>query len=518
MATSTTGSTLLLPLSRAVQLPIDQVNFVACQVFALLAAIWFRIYLHSSKTSPLIRHVVATLLGLYLALFCFGWYALQFIVQSGIAYYIMIAVGLENMHKFCFVFALGYLTLCQIARVYIFDYGQYSADFSGPMMIMTQKITSLAFEIRDGIFCKEEELTPSQRRLAVRRMPSLLEYLSYNCNFMGILAGPLCSYKDYIAFIEGRSYHLKQFEANGKEDPKHEQKEPCPNAAVIQKVVVCAVSLAFYMTATRILPVEYNIDEQFQETSSALTRIIYLYLSLMAARPKYYFAWTLADAINNAAGFGFHGYDKNGEENWDSVSNLNIKQIEFSTSFKMFIDNWNIQTAVWLKRVCYERATYSATAQTFLLSAIWHGVYPGYYLTFFTGSLMTLAARRIRNNVRHHFLHSSELMFMYDVITWIATQVAISYTVAPFVLLSVKPSLQFYSSWYYCLHIACILVLLSMPARARKKGGEEKATISQPVGQQKTEDNISAQNSHSNTNNNSNQREETAWRRPSAAQ
>lgn len=50
-----------------------QVNFVVCQLFALLAAVWFRTYLHSSKTSSFIRHVVATLLGLYLAFFCFGW-------------------------------------------------------------------------------------------------------------------------------------------------------------------------------------------------------------------------------------------------------------------------------------------------------------------------------------------------------------------------------------------------------------------------------------------------------------
>lgn len=65
--------------------------------------------------------------------------------------------------------------------------------------------------------------------LNYRRMPSLLEYLSYNCNFMGILAGPLCSYKDYINFIEGRSYQLQQSEANGKEDTKYEQTDPSPN-------------------------------------------------------------------------------------------------------------------------------------------------------------------------------------------------------------------------------------------------------------------------------------------------
>lgn len=54
-------------------LSLVQVNFVAGQLFALMMAVWFRIYLHPSKASPFIRHVVATLLGFYLALFCFGW-------------------------------------------------------------------------------------------------------------------------------------------------------------------------------------------------------------------------------------------------------------------------------------------------------------------------------------------------------------------------------------------------------------------------------------------------------------
>ncbi|XP_062934302.1 lysophospholipid acyltransferase 2 isoform X2 [Cynocephalus volans] len=436
--TSTTGSTLLQPLSNALQLPIDQVNFVVCQLFALLAAIWFRTYLRSSKTSSFIRHVVATLLGLYLALFCFGWYALHFLVQSGISYYIMIIIGVENMHT--------------------------------PMMIITQKITSLAYEIHDGMFRKDEELTPSQRGLAVRRMPSLLEYLSYNCNFMGILAGPLYSYKDYITFIEGRSYHMTQSSENGKEEMQYERTEPSPNIAVIQKLLVCGLSLLFHLTVSKMLPVEYNIDEHFQATASWPTKVTYLYVSLLAARPKYYFAWTLADAINNAAGFGFRGYDKNGAARWDLISNLRIQKIEMSTSFKMFLDNWNVQTALWLKRVCYERASFSPTIQTFILSAIWHGVYPGYYLTFLTGVLMTLAARAMRNNFRHYFIEPPPLKLFYDVITWTVTQIAISYTVVPFVLLSIKPSFMFYSSWYYCLHIAGILVLLLLPVKKTQRG------------------------------------------------
>ncbi|XP_016054661.1 PREDICTED: lysophospholipid acyltransferase 2 isoform X2 [Miniopterus natalensis] len=458
-----------------------QVNFVAGQLLALLAALWFRTYLHSSKTSSFIRHVVATLLGLYLALFCFGWYAFHFLVQTGVSYCIMVVIGAENMHN--------------------------------PMMILTQKITSLAYEVHDGMFRKDEELTPSQRDLAVRRMPSLLEYLSYNCNFMGILAGPLCSYKDYITFIEGRSYHGTQSGGSGRGEPHCERAEPSPNAAVVQKLLVCGLSLLVHLTVSNAFPVEHNIDEHFQATASWPTKVIYLYVSLLAARPKYYFAWTLADAINNAAGFGFRGYDKNGEARWDLISNLRIQQIEMSTSFKMFLDNWNIQTALWLKRVCYERATVSPTVQTFILSAIWHGVYPGYYLTFLTGVVMTLAARAMRNNCRHYFLKSPQLKLLYDVATWMATQVAVSYTVVPFVLLSVRPSLAFYSSWYYCLHIIGILVLLLLPVKKtqRRKNTRENVQLS---GSKKVDEtgHASGQNSFFTTNNVCNQNQDIASR------
>lgn len=35
-----------------------------------------------------------------------------------------------------------------------------------------------------------------------------------------------------------------------------------------------------------------------------------------------------ADAVNNAAGYGFLGMDENGKPSWDLVSNLNILGIE----------------------------------------------------------------------------------------------------------------------------------------------------------------------------------------------
>ncbi|XP_062325203.1 lysophospholipid acyltransferase 2 [Osmerus eperlanus] len=502
-ASTCTGSTLLQPISDIINLPLDQVNFVVCQLFALLTAVWFRLYLHPSKTSTFVRHVVATLLGFYLALFCFGWYALHFLVQSGLSYSIMIFAGLEHMHKYCFVVALGYLSFCQITRVYVFDYSMYSADFTGPMMVITQKITSLAFEIHDGLAKKEEQLSSSQRYLAVRRMPSLLEYLSYSCNFMGILAGPTCSYNDYMAFMEGTGYHSIT-EANGKENGKYKINHPSPKSDVISKLCTCVISLGVYLSIYKMVPVERSIDDSFISSTPFYQQVIYLYLSMLSLRPKYFFVWTLADAINNAAGFGFNGYTRQGIPRWDRISNLRIMDIEFATSFKTFLDNWNIQTALWLKRVCYERCPINPTAATFLLSAIWHGVYPGYYLTFLTGIAMTMAARAIRHNVRPHFQGSLTHQRIYDVITWAGTQVAICYTVVPFVLLAVETSLKFYKSWYFCIHLLCLLLVLLLPVKPRHLRAKEQQANSLEV--DSLQPDSGKHNHHSATDNNCNQK------------
>lgn len=42
------------------------------------------------------------------------------------------------------------------------------------------------------------------RSCVLSARPSLLQYLSYNLNFLSILVGPCSNYQDYLDFIEGR--------------------------------------------------------------------------------------------------------------------------------------------------------------------------------------------------------------------------------------------------------------------------------------------------------------------------
>ncbi|KAG7248570.1 hypothetical protein CRUP_030836, partial [Coryphaenoides rupestris] len=194
-------------------------------------------------------------------------------------------------------------------------------------MIVTQKITTLAFQLHDGIGKKPEELTLDQLRLAI----------NYNLNFLSVLVGPCSNYQDYVDFIDGRHIQRrlrKQAEgegaSNGHANANGYDKTPdiSPLSAVCRKLLVCCGCMVVFLTITRSLPVTRNVDAHFISHAPFLTRLAYAFFSIQAARPKFYFAWTLADAIHNAAGYGFKGMDANGKPCWDLVCNLNIWKIE----------------------------------------------------------------------------------------------------------------------------------------------------------------------------------------------
>lgn len=70
--------------------------------------------------------------------------------------------------------------------------------------------------------------------------------------------------------------------------------------------------------------------------------------------------------------------------------------LKAASSFKDTLDGWNCTTMYWLRRVAYDRVPKNyKTISTYLLSALWHGFFLGYYTTFITGALITIAARTV---------------------------------------------------------------------------------------------------------------------------
>lgn len=65
--------------------------------------------------------------------------------------------------------------------------------------------------------------------------------------------------------------------------------------AVCRKLLVCSGCMLFFLLVTRSLPMWHNVDEYFVSHAPFLTRLTYAFFSIQAARPKFYFAWTLGE-------------------------------------------------------------------------------------------------------------------------------------------------------------------------------------------------------------------------------
>jgi len=76
-----------------------------------------------------------------------------------------------------------------------------------------------------------------------------------------------------------------------------------------------------------------------------------------------------------------------------------------------------------------------------------HGISSGYYLTFLMGGFITTVARLVRQNIRPFFASGSPGSLtkrLYDVVGTATTILILNYAATPFILLTIKESLQ---SW-----------------------------------------------------------------------
>lgn len=111
---------------------------------------------------------------------------------------------------------------------------------------------------------------------------------------------------------------------------------------------------------------------------------------------------------------------------------------------KSIFDNWNIQTQLWLRRIAYDRLSTGKTLGVFVLSAFWHGFYPGYYMTFVLAAFSVYTGRGIRRKIRPFFQKNALTVYIYAFITWAGTLWCINYCCVSFMLLEFWLSCEFY--------------------------------------------------------------------------
>ncbi|KJH46635.1 MBOAT family protein [Dictyocaulus viviparus] len=301
----------------------------------------------------------------------------------------------------------------------------------------------------------------SPERYVHKEIPSLLDYMSYIFNFQTALTGPVNFYSDYLAFLDG--VHIV---------PNKEGELPSPIRASLKKLFESLCYLLIIMTYGSSFPPEIILEKEYLELPY-VQWFFWWFIILVLIRVNYYFAWTFADSVCNMSGFGFSGYDEHGVAKWELCTNVKPYQVEMAQSFKETLDGWNIQTGGWLRRVAYDRSSKKIrTVATYMLSALWHGISVGYYITFFTGALFTLAGATFRRCMRHRFLHSKKQKAVYDVMTFVATKIALAYATYAFVMMNLEPAIFVYKRVFFVIHIIALLILFVLPRYFHPKPSE----------------------------------------------
>lgn len=197
----------------------------------------------------------------------------------------------------------------------------------------------------------------------------------------------------------------------------------------------------------------------------------YMVAAFFVARLKYYFGWCLAEMLGICAGNGYTGVDPETRTTlWANVHNFDFFEVETAPNLKVLIDAWNIGTVRWLREVVYLRAPLRIrTILVFLVSAFWHGLYPGYYLMFPSFALFTYTSRAWRRNVRPLVLGagSPSLQCFYDIFTLLVTHFIMEYAQAPFHLLGFKSSIALWMKFLFVPHIIGVVVIVTVARTVR---------------------------------------------------
>lgn len=116
-----------------------------------------------------------------------------------------------------------------------------------------------------------------------------------------------------------------------------------------------------------------------------------------------------------------------------------------------------------------------------LLSAYWHGLHPGYYLSFMTIPLCLAAEGYLESALRRHL--SPRGQKAWDWVHWFLKMRAYDYMCMGFVLLSMGDTLRYWASIYFWVHflaLACLgLGLVLGGGSPSKRKTPSQATTSQ---------------------------------------
>ncbi|KAK4534224.1 hypothetical protein CDCA_CDCA01G0249 [Cyanidium caldarium] len=432
------------------------------------------------------RHLLSVYVGASMGhAFCgvTGW--LFPLLACLISYGMMLALGPRRARHAVFVFNLVFLLALHAYRQLTDPHG-WQLDATFMQMIVTQKLSAVAYNYYDGSGANPA-LTTSQARLSAARLPSPLETLAFVYFPPSFLMGPTLEYRDWWQNV----YELSPVDLSGESSSAHAETTPPPPPspprplrkrptvwqtlpAALQRLALSLLLLAVYRLDDMLLPVAALTDRAWlaaRTHRNVLVNFLYMYVSFFGLRCKYYFGFKMAEGAMVMSGVGFNGYvletsasagghrpSARWRPRFDRIRTMDVVGFELAGSMRDAADAWNKSTNQWLRRYVYDRLPRRHQLNlygTFVVSAIWHGIAPGYYLFFVTSATLTSLGRRWRRLLQRRgwdqcIAHHRASRLLYDVLARVFTTAALNYFIISFVMLTWERSRQVWAvlNWW----------------------------------------------------------------------
>lgn len=358
----------------------------------------------------------------------------------------------------------------------------------------------------------KNRIAVERAEFAISTLPSLIEFGGYVFCFPNLLAGPAFTYKDYITAIDSTVFIRKNKKektdekvngmvgssSNNSSESKDNQSkskdntEPQPSSLLpaLHRLLIGIISIYIYFFISSKAPISRQYDPVWQATHSFLYRLAFISISFLGERSKFYFAWKISEGACILGGFGFEGYkeevrgeagkDKgiiNKFSGWRGVENIDIFAFETGTNIQSLSRAWNKRTQGWLERCIYQRTNRSLVL-TYAVSALWHGLYPGYFLFFLTAALMSSVERLVRIKINPLILGADPsftpwmVSTLYGLVCWILTSVVLTYHAQAFYMKTLERSIAAFKSFHFIptiLLISFYFILEILPSSSSSK-------------------------------------------------
>ncbi|PAA48406.1 hypothetical protein BOX15_Mlig004510g2, partial [Macrostomum lignano] len=408
----------------------------------------------------------------------------------------------NRVHALCAAWCFGYLAFFRTCH--LLGFTKPSPHSNAVQLLMTLRMVGVAFEIVDTRRLERrlrDSTDDGERRSLELQLrytgvsPKFWQIMLYAYAYPGVLTGPYYRFSIYRDLVD-------RLQAPGAPPP------PAVGAALWKRLAYAPLYGVAYLILSQWYFIDYARTDDLLVDSSWAYRIYFMFAMFTTFRCRMYFAWVVSECVCMPVGLG--GYpaaseprcgegptrlevleeqrqqrqsrpaidgagdlNKSDDISYESVHNIDEAGCEFAPTVQAGMKAWNRSVQHWLAAFVYRRVPGRALRLpvTMAVSAYWHGVHGGYFLSFLTIPLARYAEDALDRLLRRARLNQSVAYLA----RWFFKMRVFDYTCMGFLLLGAGDTLRFWAAIGFCLHAASCLLIAADWAAARLAGSGRPA-------------------------------------------